>query len=92
MENLDFNPISESSFTKERVTRKKYETLKKQHDELSAFILAHKEIISKQSMSMDSLYTLTTEDRIEYNNYQEKRKDFYGYAFNVSEEKYEIIN
>ena len=92
MQDLDFNPMSESSFTKERVTRKEYEALKKQHDELSAFILAHKEIISKQSMALDGLYTLTTEERMEYNNYQEKRKYFDGYAFNVSEEKYEIID
>lgn len=80
------------SSEKTKVTREEYERLKEQDRQLTDFYAKNRNIIAKQSAAIDGNYSMTESEKQDYFIYLEELKKYGGFAFNVTEETYEIVD
>ncbi len=63
----DFDPMSESSFQKEKVSKAQFERIEENLKIVKSFYEKNKEILGKYTRSIDGLYSMSIIEKKEYN-------------------------
>ena len=71
----EFDPMKESSFTKEKVTKEEFAQIEKNSLIVREFLTINKDILKKWSMQIDGQYNLSIEEKQQYNKVKEEQRN-----------------